>query len=206
MGNDIYILGAGGHAKVLIATLKANGYRVTAVYDDDRKLQGSVILDVPVMGRISDLSPDFQKPAVIGIGDNHIRQTIARRFLQCPWVSVIHPGATVAESAKIGAGPVVFAGAVVQCDAEIGDHSIINTSATVDHDCRIGDFSHIAPGAHLAGQVTIGNGVMAGIGCTVIQNLHIGDWTTIGAGAAVIRDLSANITAVGVPAKPIRHH
>ncbi|MBN1877732.1 MAG: transferase, partial [Anaerolineae bacterium] len=32
---SVCVLGAGGHAKVVISTLQAAGYRVEAVYDDD---------------------------------------------------------------------------------------------------------------------------------------------------------------------------
>jgi acetyltransferase EpsM len=33
----------------------------------------------------------------------------------------------------------------------------------------------------------------------------VGEWTIVGAGAVVIADLPADVTAVGVPARIIRH-
>lgn len=206
MFENIYILGAGGHAKVLISTLLANGHRVAAVYDDDTSLAGTEILGVPVAGTIKDLPQDFAEPAAIGIGDNRIRKSIADRFAQCPWVVAVHPKAHIAPTAQLGPGSVVFAGAVVQSEARLGRHVIVNTGATVDHDCEVGDFSHIAPGAHIAGQVRLGTGALAGIGCSIIQNLLIGDWTKIGAGAAVIDNLPANVTAVGIPARIVKEN
>ena len=79
---------------------------------------------------------------------------------------------------------------------------ILNTGATVDHDCVIGDAVHIAPGSHLAGNVTLEEGVFLGIGTVVIPGRRIGAWTRVGAGAAVVHDLAANVTAIGVPARP----
>ena len=203
MNDPINILGAGGHAKVLISTLRASGREINAVYDDAPELHGTSILDIPVRGKISDLPADFDQPAVIGIGDNQIRREIATRFPKCKWVVAVHPGAVVAPTAVLEPGTVVFAGAVIQTQAKIGRHTIVNTGATIDHECRIGAFSHIGPGANLAGQVTLNEGVFAGIGCCTIQNVTIGAWTTIGAGAVVINDLPPRVTAVGVPARII---
>ena len=42
-----------------------------------------------------------------------------------------------------------------------------------------------------------------GVGSSALPGVRVGEWTTVGAGAAVIGDLSAGITAVGVPARPL---
>ena len=45
------ILGGGGHARVLIDSLKASGIGVPyAVLDSNRSLWGKTVLDVPVVG------------------------------------------------------------------------------------------------------------------------------------------------------------
>jgi acetyltransferase-like isoleucine patch superfamily enzyme len=36
--------------------------------------------------------------------------------------------------------------------------------------------------------------------------MRIGRWSIVGIGAAVIRDIPDFVTAVGVPAKPIKYH
>ena len=43
-----------------------------------------------------------------------------------------------------------------------------------------------------------------GGGATVIQGIEIGEWTVLGAGSVVNRDVPPNVTAVGMPAKPIK--
>jgi acetyltransferase-like isoleucine patch superfamily enzyme len=43
-----------------------------------------------------------------------------------------------------------------------------------------------------------------GTGAAVIQGVEIGSWSVIGAGAVVTTDIPANVTAVGVPAAPVR--
>lgn len=200
----VIVIGAGGHAKVVISTLEAAGYKVTAVYDDDRAKLGTEILGVPVRGALAELGFGFRGKAVIAIGDNATRVKVARQFEEADWVTVVHPAAYVHHSARLAQGTVVFAGAVIQPCASVGAHVIVNTGATVDHDCMIDDFVHVAPGTNLAGGVKIGCGTFLGIGSAVIPYRSVGEWTTIGAGAVVIYDLPSHVTAVGIPASPVK--
>lgn len=205
-GNAVAVIGAGGHAKVVISTLQAAGHIVSAVFDDDRTKLGTALLGVPVRGPVSDVL-ECHRRAVIAIGKNSIREELSKQldqFGQIEWVAAVHPAAYVHQSVKVGPGAVVFAGAVIQPDATVGAHSIINTGATVDHDCIIGDFVHIAPGVHLAGGVRVGRGAFLGIGAAVIPYRSIGEWTIVGAGGLVIHDAPARLTLVGVPAVPLR--
>jgi sugar O-acyltransferase (sialic acid O-acetyltransferase NeuD family) len=200
----VIVIGAGGHAKVVISTLEAAGHKVTAVYDDDHAKFGADVLGVPVRGALAELGSGFRGKAIIAIGDNATRVKVARQFEEADWVTVVHPAAYVHHSSRLGAGTVVFAGAVIQPCASVGAHVIVNTGATVDHDCVIDDFVHVAPGTNLAGGVKIGQGAFLGIGSAVIPYCSVGEWATVGAGAVVIYDLPADVTAVGVPASPVR--
>ncbi|MBN1859383.1 acetyltransferase [Candidatus Bipolaricaulota bacterium] len=200
----VVVLGGSGHAKVVIATLRAQGCRDLVVLDDDPEKQGRAILGVQICGSLENVRayPGWQ--AIIAIGDNTARAAVARRISGASWTCAVHPTAFVEISAQIGEGTVIFAGAVVQPDSAIGTHVIINTGATVDHDCSIDDFVHLAPGVNLGGLISIGEGAFLGVGARVIPGVHIGSWATVGAGAVVIRDVPDRATVVGVPARAIR--
>jgi len=200
----IVILGAGGHAKVVLSTALAAGLSVEGIFDDDDTKWGQRLLDVPVLGPLETLRSERFPQAVIAIGDNRVRKMIAERFDGCcEWITVIHPRAFVHQSVRIGRGTVIFAGTVIQPDTVVGDHVILNTGVTVDHDCMIGNFVHLAPGVHLAGSVVVEEGGFLGVGSVVIPGQKVGQWATVGAGAVVIRDVSPLDTVAGVPAKPI---
>lgn len=203
MSDSVYVVGAGGHAKVVIRALLASGHTVAGVFDDRVELQKTLILGIPVIGTIDDLQRQPARPVVVAIGDNHTRQAIVQR-LDVAWATVIHPTAIVDETVKVGLGSVVMAGAVIQVDTVIGDHAIVNTTASIDHDCVIGAFSHIAPGAHLAGECRMGDGVLVGVGAAVIPQIEVGEWTVVGAGAAVVKDVPSHQVVTGVPARPRR--
>jgi len=199
--NSIVVIGAGGHAKVVIATVRAAGGDVVAAYDDDQSRWGQQILGVPIKGPISGEGIG-SAPAIIAIGDNRARQSLAQR-LQARWVSVCHPNTTVHPSVSLGPGTVVFAGAVIQPDVTIGAHSILNTAASVDHDCIVGDFVHIGPGVSLCGGVTVDEGVLLGVGAKIAPNVEVGPWSTAGAGAVCVVDVPGSTTVVGVPARSV---
>lgn len=198
--NKVSVIGAGGHAKVVISTLLACGYAVEAVYDDNTALWNTSIWDIPIIGGIH-LLEGKNANAVIAIGDNKIRQEIASRLPKIKWITAIHPFSMVHSSASIKEGSIVFAGTVIQPDVTIGKHVIVNTSASIDHDCNIGDFVHIAPGCHLAGNVQVKRGSFLGVGTTVIPNITINEWATVGAGSNVITSLGRNNIYYGNPAR-----
>lgn len=200
---QVYVIGAGGHAKVVISTLLAAGDNVQAIFDDDPQKWGESLLGIPIAGSISELGRLTSARAVIAIGDNAARRRLAQRFQRVNWVTVVHPSAIVDTSVRLGPGTAVFAGAVIQPATVIGAHSIINTGATVDHDCLIEDYAHIAPGAHLGGRVRLGEGGFLGIGSAVISGVMVGRWTVVGAGGVVVRDLPDDVVAIGVPANPV---
>ncbi len=141
--NGIIILGAGGHAPVVIEIARACGFEPIAIYDDNSAAAGRTIADVIVAGRISDLPDDLTGNVFIAIGNTQVRKSLFERFSQAAWPVLIHPHAAVSSLASLGVGSIVCAGAVIQPNAVLGRQVIVNVGACVDHDSRVGDFCHI---------------------------------------------------------------
>jgi len=202
---QVVIVGAGGHAKVIIDILEQR---------DELQIAGCTstmrdtdeVLGYPILGADECLPGLFSSGvrfAIVAIGDNRVRFEKMRRLSEAGFdlVSAISRDAIVSRHATLGRGVCVMPGAVINVAVSLGDGAIANTGSTIDHDCVIGECAHVAPGVNLAGCVNIGAGTMLGIGSRVIPGVTIGPWATIGAGAVVIKDLGANVTAVGVPAR-----
>lgn len=195
------VCGAGGHAKVVIATVEAMGGRVVGVLDDDPARHGTDLLGHRILGPITDDLIPADAQVIVGIGMNRVREAVVNR-LHRPFGTVVHPSAIVHASVAVGEGSVIFAGTIIQPGSSIGRHVIVNTAASVDHDCVLEDFTHVAPGVHVAGGVLLEVGAFLGTGCCVIPLRRVGAWATVGAGGVVVRDVPADETAMGVPARP----
>jgi sugar O-acyltransferase (sialic acid O-acetyltransferase NeuD family) len=198
------IIGAGGHAKVVVATARAAGFNPIEIADDDSSLWGSELMGCRIVGPSSVALQRSDVLALLAIGDNSARSQLAHAA-RCEFATIIHPSAVVDASVHVGVGTVVFAGAVIQPDAKLAEHVIINTSASIDHDCALGRVVHVGPGARLAGSVSVGDGAFIGIGAAIIPGRSIGAWARVGAGAAVIHDVEPGTTAAGVPARLVGH-
>lgn len=193
----INLFGAGGHAKVIMDIINAQGDRIGCIYDDAPHCSG--IHGVPV--HKSD-EMEMTGQWIVSIGSNRIRKLISERYA-LEYGRAIYPGATVSPTATIGVGTVVMQNALIQADVNIGNHCIINSGASVDHECRIGDYAHISPHATLCGNVEVGEGAWIGAGAIVIPGIKIGRWSTIGAGSVVIRDIPDGCKAYGNPCRVI---
>lgn len=203
--SKLIIIGAGGHAKVIIDIIRqTNEYEIAGLIGTTNEV-GQSVLGVPVIGTNQSLPILYNQGitnAIIAIGNNRKRMTLASDLHSCGFrlVNVISPHAFVSPFAHLTDGIVILPRAVVNADARIMENVIINTNSSVDHDCLISAYSHICPGCSLAGGVKVGEGTLIGTGTSVIPGISIGVWSIIGAGSVVIRNLPDHIIAHGVPA------
>ncbi len=209
---DIVILGAGGHARVVADILmraRDAGHQIKPIgyLDDDPSYHGQSPFGLPVLGTVSDLAYSNHDGLVIAIGDNRTRRSL---FCQLHRqgehiVSATHPSAVIAPDVTIGTGAVICAGVVVNPGSMIGADVILNTGCIVEHHNHIGDHAHIAPGVHLGGEVQIGDGALIGIGATVLPQRRVGAWSVVGGGAVVVDDVPEGVVVLGVPARVVRY-
>ena len=181
---SLSIIGAGGHAKVVIdACQRSLPNAIIQVFD--QSLSKPKILGCPI--HRYNRQAISTAPAHVAIGNNLTRARILQELLShdLALLTVIHPTAIIASSAQIGAGCFIAAGAIIGPEAVIGQGVIINHNAVIDHECDIGHFAHIAPHATLGGNVTVGAYTLVGSSATLLPNLSLGDNVVVGSGAVV---------------------
>lgn len=198
------VIGAGGHAKVVVELARSCGFEVVGCLDADDTPR--LVVGAPVIGKddmASSLLSDGVRFAALGIGNNRVRERIggALEALGFNLPALISPNAVVSLSAAVEQGAIVMPGAVLNAECRIGPFAIINTSASVDHDCHLGSAVHIGPGSRLAGSIVVGDRAMIGVGSAVAPGISIGTDATLGAGATAIHDIPPNTIAVGTPAR-----
>jgi UDP-perosamine 4-acetyltransferase len=201
----VVIIGSGGHAKVVIELIRAEGkYQIAGC--TGLTGGGFVLGDVPILGDDSALPDLFSrgvKKAFVAIGDNPLRVRLLARATEMGFelINAVSPHAVISPSATLGKGIAIMAGAIINASAQIRDGAIINTNAVVDHDCYIDSGAHICPSTALAGNVKIGCETFLGTGTCVVPGVQIGNHVTIGAGSVVVRDIPDDVKAMGVPAR-----
>ena len=204
---NLFIYGAGGHAKVVAtAAFETNSYEKIYFLDSTKKdfkfSEKSTIFSLNPEDVLLTSSVDAQ--SIIAIGDNHIRMKIALESINDNFISIQSPNSYLSQFSKISEGVFISAGAMINADSFIGPHAIINTGSVIEHDCKIGSFSHVGPNAALGGNVEFCSNVFIGGGAFVNPNLSICNDVTVGSGSVVINDISEPGIYAGVPANKIK--
>jgi sugar O-acyltransferase (sialic acid O-acetyltransferase NeuD family) len=175
MKQQIYILGAGGVGREILAVLQHTAlsaqYEV-AGFIDDGKSQGELVKGVPVLGGLDwILKSDERIHLVIAIGNPAIRRQIigalAHKELHYP--VLIHPHASFHDkkSITIGKGTYISEGCIITTDVCIGDFCLLNLGVTINHDAIIEDNCVLMPGVRLSCGVTLGTGSYVGANCAL---------------------------------------
>lgn len=164
-------------------------------------------LDAEHLGGVDWLADHEGVRYYIAVGVPEVRARIAAKcdaMGATPGPALVHPSAVIGSDSHLRDGSIVCPQSVITTNVQVGRHVQLNLTTTVGHDTTLGDFVTVNPGATLSGNVVLEDRVLIGTGAAVNQGLTVGAGSTIGAGAAVVKNIDGGVTAVGVPAKPLR--
>lgn len=212
MNKILGIFGGSGFAREVADIADLLGFQVRFILPDGTAAD-SLLKPAEIMYE-SDIGHDPSMQFVIGIGDNLIREKIAKRYAsQLTFANLIHPSASFGRDQRgiveARVGVIVCAGVRLTNNITVGDYCIFNLNATVGHDVVLENFVNIAPGASVSGNVHLGQGCWIGTGAAINQGtpealLQVGASTTVGSGAVVVKDCEPNAVYAGVPARRIK--
>ena len=209
MAKSVYLLGGGGHGRVVLDALLSSGVAVAGILDPDLKA-GDHVFGVPVMGG-DEFLDQFSLTEVLlvnGLGANPYVYNRMKLFEELrargfSFDAVRHPSAVIGRECNFGISSQIMAGVVLQSRVRVGDNAVINTHASVDHDCVIGTHTFVSPGVVLSGDVLVGESTFIGAGAVVLPGIEIGINVVIGAGAVVIKSVPDGWIVAGNPAAQI---
>jgi sugar O-acyltransferase (sialic acid O-acetyltransferase NeuD family) len=216
MGNDrsrepLLLIGAGGLAREVAEVVHAintiqGAWRLVGFIDDDPRLHGRDVDGAPVLGGLEVLGEHPDARVVVCTAsptDYGSRSRIARRSAlpEERFATLVHPTASIATTAVLGAGSVVMAGVVMTAAVTVGRHVVIMPGSVLTHDGRLDDYVTVASGVRLGGGVRVQRGAYLGSGALVREQLDVGEWSLVGMGAVVTRSVPARQTWAGVPAR-----
>ena len=102
----------------------------------------------------------------------------------------IHPGA------QLGHGILIDHG----CGVVIGETAVVGDNCTIYQGVTLGGVGTQKGKRH----PTLGNNVMVGAGAKILGAFEVGDNCSIAANAVLLKPLEDNVTAVGIPARPVK--
>ena len=196
MNNGVLLIGAGGHASVLLDMLIEQDINILGYVSPSPATNQSLFSKYHWFKKDEDIL-DFDKEIVKlinGIGSlpkSTVRIDLYNKYkkLGYKFETLVSEHATISATVELEEGVQVMDGAIIQTGAYIGYNSIINTGSIIDHDCFIGAHNHIAPGVTLSGQVTSKGNVHFGTGSSVIQSITLNENVVIGAGATITKNI-----------------
>ncbi len=204
------ILGAGGHARVVIDCLRYNPkVKITGILDAKPSLTGQKLDGISVLGNdemMEKLLNEGVSHFVVGlgsIGDNQPRRRLFDLAVRVGLIPLMvrHPSAMISPGAELGDGCQFLPGCIVNIGAKFGVNVIVNSGAIVEHDCVVLDHAHISTGSRLSGGVSVESGAHIGAGATIRQGLRIGANAVVGAGSVVVKNVESGSIVAGVPAQ-----
>ena len=102
----------------------------------------------------------------------------------------IHPGA------QLGHGILIDHG----CGVVIGETAVVGDNCTIYQGVTLGGVGLNKRKRH----PTLGNNVTVGCGAKILGAFEVGDNCSIAANAVLLKPLEDNVTAVGIPARPVK--
>lgn len=209
---NIVIVGAGGVGReVSLIIQQINEIELTwnliGFIDDNVNNWGKVINGYSVIGGVESL--DYlaeDTEVIIAIANYDVKKKIVNKINgKLKFATIVHPNVWVHEYMTIGEGTIIYEGAILTANIEIGNHVIVSPKCGIGHDSIIKDYVSLLWNVNVSGNDIIEEGVLMGSGSTIIQGKKVGRGATVGAGAVVISDVHSYSTAVGVPAKVVKH-
>jgi sugar O-acyltransferase (sialic acid O-acetyltransferase NeuD family) len=204
MTKEIYLIGAGGHARSLLNLLELNHFQIAGVFDENYSPgKPERISGYPLIGRPGD--SDGDKILVLAIGDNHSRARALMEYHdRVEPDNIVHPSAIIENRVSLGKYNQVFARTYFNNAIEIGDNNIINTGCILEHEVRVGSHNHLSVGSILCGRVTVGDRCFIGAGSVIIDKVKVCSGVIVGANSVVIRDIAEPGTYVGCPVRKVK--
>ena len=172
----LLLVGAGGFGRV-VSELARQSYDCAFV--DDGVKVGSIVCDIPVVGRTVDLQKLFAeyKNLVIVIGNNTVRERIYDIAKKIGYIfpNLISPSAYISPYAKLGWGCVILNNAVVQNGSTVGNGVLLNPGVEIHHDSSVGDNDLIYTNSVVRTYAKVGKCVRIGSNVTICNNAVVPD-------------------------------
>ena len=206
---NIIIVGAGGFGREVNLWAKdsfsKDQYKIKGFLDDNPRILGNYDMNVGIIGDLNSYEIKNQDRFLFAIGEIDVKKNLVARLKKkgAKFLTLIHPTAIVANTAKIGQGVIICPFVTVSDHVQLGDFIIMNIYSSCGHDAKVGNYCILSPYATINGFVILEDEVFLGTHAAAIPYKKVGYKSKISANSVVMRDVAANKIVFGVPGKAI---
>jgi len=207
----LLIIGAGGYGREMYgAALGAVGYGtefdIRGYLDGRSDALAGFAGYPPVLGAPETYEPQPDDVFITALGNIESRRRCVALIEARggTFISIIHKSAFLGPNVTVGAGTFIAHNVVLTADIRVGRHAAVFHNTSIGHDSVLEDFTHVYAQCSIGGAVQIEEGASVYPGSVVVPRRTIGAKAVVGAGSTVILNVSAGVSVIGVPAKPIK--
>lgn len=205
--NKCVIVGAGSYGQVYEKYLSET-YNVLGFFDDNNKIIGKQVNDLPVLGKINDLHAFIKKDLSISIfvviGNNKVRVSLLEEYnkLNYKTPSFIHHTTEIHSTVKFGKAVYILPRTNIMPLTIIEDFVMISMAVNIAHHVQIKKGCFLSQGSNIGASMILKPKVFMGIASTIMTSVKVvGENALIGAGAVIIKDVPKGVTVVGNPGR-----
>jgi sugar O-acyltransferase (sialic acid O-acetyltransferase NeuD family) len=204
---DVIIVGASGFGREVLQYVhdvhkNPGRVQIKGFLDDDPAALDRVI-GVKIVGDTRTYPIKEDDRFIISLGNPDLRRALAERLVRrgARFLSIVHPTAYVAPTARIGHGCIISPFASVGSYVHLEDHVLLTRYSTAGHDSHVGASCVLSPYSVANGGTRLDHSVFLGTHAVVTPNIQVGAGSKIAAGAVVYRDVPEQSLATGNPAR-----
>ena len=198
----IAFIGAGqGLIQALDIVYSLGNLIPTAIYDDTDDKQGSIIYNIPIVGKVnpSQIMDDYKSKKfdmiIITVSTSiDFRSSIFEQLseLGVEFANLIHPTSNVGFNTTLGVGNIILSQTSVGACSVIGNNNFISAHCNIEHHNTLGNNCTFGPGVMTSGNVHIRNNIKFGTGVFVEPKVTIETCSIISSGSIITRNISEN--------------
>lgn len=203
----IIVVGAGGFGREVLNWFReasdSSAGNVAGFLSADPHILERHTGALPILGDPDSFVPSPDDGLLLAIGIPGVRRRITEALLArgCRFLTLVHPTAIVAPTARIGAGTIVCPQAVISDAAHVGRFAIVNYHASVAHDAELRDFSVLSPYAAIGGGARVAEDVFLGLHASIGPRVAVGARSKVAANSSALHDVPADSLVHGVPGR-----
>jgi sugar O-acyltransferase (sialic acid O-acetyltransferase NeuD family) len=204
---DIVIVGAGGFGREVYHWIKDSfsptEYRIKGFLSRNHRDLDGFTLEERILGDENSYSAQAEDRFLLAIGSIETKKRVVERMKlgNAKFLTLIHPTAVVASSARMGEGVVICPFALISNHVVLGDFVMMNFHSSVGHDTTVGAYSVFSPYATANGFAHLAAEVFLGTHATVTAYRKVGLGAKISANSVAMQDVPARSFVFGVPGK-----